>query len=705
MPELQAGRFADLDRPPQKDALSAAASVAFVGVPGMTTNEPAVREVSFEGGNRAPLVTVAEQDGSAGVLYNLGLAPGRPVIVLVGGAVPMADDPLTPVCRLPAAALVRAAGMAGAVILDGTTDADAMAEIGSAYADAAETETSTTAGAGRGQLLGVAPAGQVLLPGETTEGHGDRRVRLERNHSHFALAAGDQWGAAARLLVRLAGALADAAPVVMVLAGGGAVARAEALDAVRHGWPLFVIEGSGGTADDVAQWWHTSHAAGPPARARARWRRGRQDQDQGHGGGGHTGTGGGALAMVDPALAKIVERGDLRFVEGAVVDDAALARLLAWELQDAAVLKLAWERFARYQTAATRLRRTDDRLQRWPLALGIAAVLVALVQHAVQPQVGANSIAALVLHWTVAALPLLLTVLLVAGHRLGAGRRWPLLRAAAEAARREIYRYRAAARPYDSDASEGEESAGANATNAAAARDAALAERLGAIDAGLMHTEIAVGRLSAYSGPLPPPSAGTAAGDDGLSPLDPRGYLELRLAERLSACRARVTLAERRLRRLQLLVLAAGIAGSTLAIVGLELWVGLSTAILAAAVAYLAHLQVDNHTATRLEAARARWLALPAAERDAHHFAVLVDQTEAADNPNLSAWTQQLAEAIAAARALAATASPLAPEGGPAGVVDQVGRAAAIEGREQVLGRAQSHGGTGLDRGTAKVGH
>jgi len=653
----------------------------------MTQNRPAVREVAFDDGNHALLVTAAEDADPAGLLDGLGLAAGRPVIVLVGGAVAVAEDPLAPVCRLPGAALVRAAGMAGAAIVDGTTDADAMAAIGDAYADAAADERagggSGAGGAGRGPLLGVAAAGQVLLPRDLPEGRGDRRVRLEPNHSHYALAAGDQWGAAAWLLPRLAAALAGGAPVVMVILGGGPAARAEALEGVRRGWPLFVIDGSGGTADDIAQWWHTtaSRPARRPARALAPWRRrGRRDRDADREpqprdpvqSAAQRGHGLDAAAVIDPDLAKIVERGDLRLVNGALVEDAALARRLAWELQDAPVLKLGWERFARYHAAAARLRRTDDRLQRWPLALGVAAVLVALVQHGVRGRVGANSVTDLVLHWTVAALPFLATVVLLAGHRFGSGRRWPLLRAAAEAARRELYTYRTATGPYapsDGDAeADGRADTDIGTDTGAAARDATLAGRLGAIDAGLMQTEVAAGSLPAYSGPLPPPWAETAAGDDGLSPLDPHGFLELRLAERLGACRARVAATERRRRRLQLLILAAGVAGTVLAAARLELWVGLSTAVLFAVVAYLAHLQVeagllaDNRAAARLEAIRARWLALPAAHRDTRHFAVLVEQTEAAADPAHADWSRQLADAIAAAQALAQVAASAGPE-------------------------------------------
>jgi hypothetical protein len=244
---------------------------------------------------------------------------------------------------------------------------------------------------------------------------------------------------------------------------------------------------------------------------------------------------------------------------------------------------------------------------------------------------------------------------LLAAHRFGPGRRWPLLRAAAEAVRRELYTYRTATGPYAPDGGDAE---GADGTGAAA-RDATLAARLGAIDAGLLQTEAAAGSLPPYGGPLPPPWAGTAPADDGLSPLDPPAYLELRLAELLGACRARVALAGQQRRRLQLVLLAAGVAGTVLAVTHQELWVALSTAVLLAAGASPTHLhaesdpEADNRAAASLEATHARWLALPPAERDQHRFTALVEQTEAAADPGLAPWTRQLADAISAAQTLA----------------------------------------------------
>ena len=64
------------------------------------------------------------------------------------------------------------------------------------------------------------------------------------------------------LLVSVAETIADGAPIAMVIAGGGAVAGAEALVAMARGWPLLVIEGTGGVADSIMS---LSNDAGEPS--------------------------------------------------------------------------------------------------------------------------------------------------------------------------------------------------------------------------------------------------------------------------------------------------------------------------------------------------------------------------------------------------------------------------------------------------------
>lgn len=96
-------------------------------------------------------------------------------------------------------------------------------------------------------LVGVAPAELVSYPG----GPAGERVLLENNHSHFILADSSVWGGETRLLMAVAQTLAGGGRVVMVLAGGGPVATSEVLEAGRRGWPVFVVAGTGGLADDL----------------------------------------------------------------------------------------------------------------------------------------------------------------------------------------------------------------------------------------------------------------------------------------------------------------------------------------------------------------------------------------------------------------------------------------------------------------------
>lgn len=74
----------------------------------------------------------------------------------------------------------------------------------------------------------------------------------EPNHTDFVLADAHEWGEETRLLFSLADELARGTPAVAVLVGGGQVARSEAFQVVLRKWPLFVITGTGGLADDVA---------------------------------------------------------------------------------------------------------------------------------------------------------------------------------------------------------------------------------------------------------------------------------------------------------------------------------------------------------------------------------------------------------------------------------------------------------------------
>jgi hypothetical protein len=552
--------------------------------------------VTFENGNSAVLVEAGPGDSSDDLLDRLGLQPSRSVIVVVGGADTLTDDAHALAKRVVGPALARAAAVTGAAVVDGGTDSGIMAIVGEALEE--------RDGADR-LLLGVAPAGRVSFPGSPLTAEGDR-VALEPNHTHFALADTDEWGGETELLVELSEALAGPARIVMVVAGGGEAAKHEALAATKRGWIVFVVVGTGGIADELAVAWHAGGAPG------------------------------------DAVLEEIVRAGDLRIFEDGDASD--LARRVAWEVQDDEVLKLAWKSFATYDQLATGARTSFERLQASILVLGVLATLVALLKAAldIAPQ---SSYAWVddVLHWTVVVLPILVAVLIGMAYRLGAGKRWVLLRGAAETVKREIYRFRTGTGNYGKT----------GATPKSLRPQEVLSAQLAAIETKLLQTEASSAELTPYSGPLPPRMYGASSEDDGLSPLDPERYLAYRVGDQLRFFHPKVARLARTRRWFQLGVLVAGGVGAILAAAGLEVWIGLTTGIGSAALAYLGYLQIEstlvayNQVAGRLEALSRSWVARPAGRRkDRSAFAALVADVEAALATEHGGWVQQMSDAL-----------------------------------------------------------
>ncbi len=565
-----------------------------LAVPGDGSRRP--RDVN--GDASAPVVIEGAGSDPAKLLGRVGLRSGaaRPVIVVCGGADDLKGDALAAAESVLGPAVRAAVARTGAAVVDGGTDAGVMQLVG---AERARDPKSIPV------LLGVAPAGKVEHRGAT----GGDRTRLADAHSHFVLADSDEWSGETALLAALAHELAVGAPVVMVLAGGGEGARGEVHEAVARHWPVFAIAGTGGLADEIAP---------PPPKDPVER----------------------ALRSVERRVRKPPATGEFASgdIRRAPADDVAgLARRIAWELQAEPILKRAWRSFATYDQLATRSRRTFELLQRWTLALGVVGTVVALAHS----EVGAGDLEA-VLHWGAVVTPIVVATLLATANRGGAGKRWILLRAAAEAVKSEIYRYRTRTGVYSA------------ASQSSRARqltgEARLAARLKDIDAGLIQTAASGGALTPYKGELPPPMYGAEAADDGLSRLDVKGYMAIRVADQLSYYRGRVDELARKRAWMQFTTLAAGGLGAVLAAAGAEIWVGATTALAGAFLAHLGYLQVDNtivtynQTAAALDALQND---LEANSPDASDLATVVDRGETVLTTELGGWVQQMNDALA----------------------------------------------------------
>ena len=570
--------------------------------------------MSFGNGNRARL-SEARSDGAVDVIARMGLAAparSRPVILVCGGADDLADAGLERAEAMIGAGVAAAAEVTGAALVDGGTDSGVMRLTGRARArwpDALPV------------LAGVAPAGRVTYPGDPA-GEGvppsDERVQLEENHSHFILADSSEWGGETRLMMAVADGLARDGRVVMVLAGGGPVAKSEALEAARRGWVIFAIARTGGLADSLLGL-QTVYRV-PRRRPAAPVLPGKLKYHPLPS----------PSAVADPDLREIVLRADIRPVTG--TDPTLFGRDLAWELQEEPLLKEAWGRFATFDELAVRLRRMFTRFQASILVLGVIATLLGLIENQVKEPW---------LHWVVVVVPLLVSVLIAVASRRTVGQRWVMLRAAAEAVKAAIYRYRTLGI-----------TAAEEPARAAAVRRQQLASQLEVIETRLMHTEASSGPLTPYQGSLPPRMYGAARDDDGLSPLGANRYIQIRVADQLSYFHRRIRTLNKRRNILQFLAVASGATGAILAAANLEAWIGLTAGASAAALAYLGYLQVDNtivtynQTASRLAALERGWRVLSPAQQDDVAVQRLVADCESTLATELSGWVQQMNDTL-----------------------------------------------------------
>jgi hypothetical protein len=98
--------------------------------------------------------------------------------------------------------------------------------------------------------VGVAAVGTVTVPGGPPPR--DDAAALDPDHSHFILVPGEDWGAEADWIARVATALAGDRPSATVVVNGGEIAYADIGRSLDAGRRVFVVAGSGRTADQVA---------------------------------------------------------------------------------------------------------------------------------------------------------------------------------------------------------------------------------------------------------------------------------------------------------------------------------------------------------------------------------------------------------------------------------------------------------------------
>ena len=196
--------------------------------------------ITFENGNRAVVVTAPRDPSAQAILDALEITSPRAVILLFGGAAGLDDSRKAHLATLFADGVTPVQAELGALIIDGGTQSGVMAIMGEAVARYP----------GTCQLLGIAPKGKITYPEIAGTSPVSDGAPLEPNHSHFVLVESAEWGGETGQMLEVARAFN--APVVAILVNGGAIAADEALQSVRNGWQLLVIEGSGRFADELS---------------------------------------------------------------------------------------------------------------------------------------------------------------------------------------------------------------------------------------------------------------------------------------------------------------------------------------------------------------------------------------------------------------------------------------------------------------------
>ncbi len=200
------------------------------------------QEITFPNGHKAQLVAPPLGTPAAEILKSLDIPAPKALILLIGGASDL-DKALVPrLLQLFSRHIARIAAAAGALIVDGGTQAGVMAIMGRAIAESGH----------QSPILGVAPAGKVTYPGAHPGNPTEDGTPLDPNHSYFVLVESREWGGETDTFYELAESLAVDMKVVTILVNGGPIAITELWASVRRGWPIIVLEGTGRLADEIA---------------------------------------------------------------------------------------------------------------------------------------------------------------------------------------------------------------------------------------------------------------------------------------------------------------------------------------------------------------------------------------------------------------------------------------------------------------------
>jgi hypothetical protein len=585
-----------------------------------------VSNVKFSNGNKAILARVHPQSNILEVVEKLKLGETKALIMVFGGAGKFDTTLENHLFQLFSRGVVPAALESKAVIIDGGTSVGVMKVMGESVADRGENIT----------LLGVVPSEKVTWPDkEAPTNAGSALHQLEPNHTHFMVVEGKDWTNKIGKLTELSSTLiSKTRKVVTILINGGDVAKTEVLKAVRKGWSVVVLKGSGRLADDLAQY--------------------REERDKSK-------LEGKPLPFIpDAALAEIVADGDLHFfpIEN---EPEEFQRLLISQLSMENVLLQGWRQYKLYSVNAGRYQNKFKRIQKLILMLGVLSTTLAVTQSLVKSTpmelpfmtIKLEDILYItirledILFISLLITPILIGILIAGSNRFDWGNKWIMLRAGSEAIKKELFAYRTKTGIYTD----------LETIKTGQSRSSRLAEMLGLISKQWEEGDVgtlAFHNYDEFKQAEPKEKKFGEIRDDSLSVLSPKTYLTIRLEDQLfNYYRPNAKKLERKLVILQwLTIILSGIGTFLVAIKG-EIFIAFTTTIASALITYLEYnrtaetIRQYNQSASTLTKIRNWWLGFtPEEQAKGVNIDKLIELTEAALESEHTGWIQQMQVAL-----------------------------------------------------------
>lgn len=326
-------------------------------------------------------------------------------------------------------------------------------------------------------------------------------------------------------------------------------------------------------------------------------------------------------------------------------------------------LEDAWRRFGDFDKNASLAQKRFLRQRKWITLLGV--IVTALAVFAFMLENGDHWLTRAIsgtlatygqidiemlsrgLNIIIIIIPILISILVAGAVKFNMGISWVMLRSAAESIKHEIFRYRTQVGIYSPNYVP---SRGKPET-----RDVALARRIKQIGKRVMETQVNMSELEIYDYKKEglPPAYGVALGDDGFSDLTSDQYVHWRIEDQFDYYRSKAKRLAKELQLFQWSIYIIGGLGTLLAAVQMEIWVAITSALVAALGSFLEFKRVEtnligmNLAASDLYDIRAWWRALSdAAKQQAANKAILVKGAEGIIQGENASWLTEMREAL-----------------------------------------------------------